>query len=133
MTTRATDTGEDGRTVAAVGPSSCDAGVRRAFDFLGKRWNGVILGTLSAGPTGFADLRRGVGSITDSVLSDRLVELADAGLVERTVTQTRPPGVRYQLTRTGAQLVPILFQLGSWADAALPAAQCPARAPSAGG
>ncbi len=114
----------------AAAPVSCDAGVRRAFEFLGKRWNGVILGTLSVGPTGFADLRRGVGSITDSVLSDRLVELAGAGLVERTVTETRPPGVRYQLTHTGAQLVPILFQLGSWADTALPAARCPGRAPA---
>jgi len=108
--------------------SACDAGVRRAFDFLGKRWNGVILGTLSSGPLGFADLRRGVGAITDSVLSDRLVELAEAGLVERTVTQTRPPGVSYQLTASGSQLLPILHQLGSWADAALPPARCQERA-----
>jgi DNA-binding HxlR family transcriptional regulator len=114
----------DSSSTTAAGASACDAGVRRAFDFLGKRWNGVILGTLSSGPLGFADLRRGVGAITDSVLSDRLVELAEAGLLERTVTQTRPPGVSYQLTPTGRQLLPILDQLGSWADAALPPARC---------
>ncbi|GAA1427391.1 helix-turn-helix domain-containing protein [Microlunatus lacustris] len=119
---------EHGSAATAAGPSACDAGVRRAFDFLGKRWNGVILGTLSSGPLGFADLRRGVGAITDSVLSDRLVELAEAGLVERTVTQTRPPGVSYQLTGTGSQLLPILHQLGSWADGALPPARCQGRA-----
>lgn len=112
----------------APGPAACDAGIRRAFDFLGKRWNGVILGTLSGGPTGFAELRRGVGAITDSVLSDRLVELTEAGLVERTVTQTRPPGVRYQLTATGSELLPILHDLGSWADAALPVTKCRERA-----
>lgn len=105
-------------------PVACDAGVRRAFDFLGKRWNGVILGTLSAGPLGFAELRRGVGSITDSVLSDRLLELVEAGLVERAVTDTRPPGVSYQLSASGEQLLPILHQLGSWADAALPPERC---------
>ena len=73
---------------------------------------------------GFADLRRGVGAITDSVLSDRLVELAAAGLVERTVTQARPPGVSYQLSPAGAQLLPILHQLGNWADSALSSADC---------
>ena len=121
------DTGPDAERAggaAATGSSGCDAGIRRAFDFLGKRWNGVILGTLSSGPLGFAELRRGVGAITDSVLSDRLVELAEAGLVERTVTRTRPPGVTYQLTATGSQLLPILHQLGSWAEVALPAARC---------
>lgn len=114
--------------VATPAAAACDAGIRRAFDFLGKRWNGVILGTLSGGPTGFAELRRGVGAITDSVLSDRLVELTEAGLVERTVTPTRPPGVRYQLTATGVELLPILHELGSWADAALPVARCRERA-----
>jgi len=109
---------------AASGPAACDAGIRRAFDFLGKRWNGVILGTLSGGATGFAELRRGVGAITDSVLSDRLAELTEAGLVERTVTQTRPPGVRYQLTGAGTRLLPILDELGSWADGALPVVGC---------
>jgi DNA-binding HxlR family transcriptional regulator len=102
----------------------CSADLRRAFDFLGKRWNGVILGTLVAGPMGFAELRRGVGSITDSVLSDRLAELVGAGLVERTVTDTRPPGVSYALSATGRALTPILHELGSWAAEALPASGC---------
>jgi DNA-binding HxlR family transcriptional regulator len=99
---------------------ACEAGLVRAFDFLGKRWNGVILGTLSSGPAGFAELRRGVGSITDSVLSDRLTELADGGLVERTVTDTRPPGVTYALTEAGAALLPVLAELTRWAEQNLP-------------
>ncbi len=107
-----------------VTPHACDAGVRRAFEFLGKRWNGVILSTLSHGPAGFAELRRSVGSITDSVLSDRLAELARAGLVERTVTDTRPPGVSYQLSGSGQKLLPILDELGGWAAEHLPADEC---------
>ncbi len=103
---------------------ACTADLRRAFDFLGKRWNGVILATLDAGPTGFADLRRGVGSITDSVLSDRLAELVAAGLVERTVTDARPPGVSYALTDAGRTLTPILRALGGWAAEALPPSRC---------
>ena len=95
---------------------ACDAGLVRAFEFLGKRWSGVILATLSTGPVGYAELRRGVGAITDSVLSDRLTELVAGGLVERTVTDTRPPGVTYALTAAGAALLPILQELGGWAD-----------------
>lgn len=102
----------------------CDAGVRRAFEFLGKRWNGVILGTLSQGPIGFADLRRGVGPITDSVLSDRLSELVGAGLVERSVTDARPPGVSYRLSPTGSELLPILRELGAWAAKHVPERRC---------
>jgi DNA-binding HxlR family transcriptional regulator len=100
---------------AAVRNGGCDAGLVRAFDLLGKRWNGVILGALQNGPAGFADLRRSVGAITDSMLSDRLGELAAAGLIARTVTETRPPGVSYALTDAGSALVPILSQLAGWA------------------
>jgi DNA-binding HxlR family transcriptional regulator len=110
---------------AVTEPALCDVGVRRAFDFLGKRWNGIILGTLSSGPAGFADLRRGVGSITDSVLSDRLSELVGAGLVLRTVTDHRPPKVTYELTPVGVHLLPVLHQLGQWAAEYLPASRCP--------
>jgi DNA-binding HxlR family transcriptional regulator len=103
---------------------TCDAGLVRAFDFLGKRWNGIILGSLSTGQVGYAELRRSVGSITDSVLSDRLTELTAAGLIERTVTDARPPGVTYGLTAAGSALLPILHDLAGWADRHL-AAPCP--------
>ena len=98
----------------------CDAALTRAFDLLGKRWNGVILFTLGGPGAGFAELRRAVGSITDSVLSDRLTELAQAGLITRTVTDTRPPGVIYQLTPTGCALLPVLDQLAGWSAKNLP-------------
>ncbi len=79
-------------------PNICNS-LGRAFEVLGKRWTGVILGVLLGGPTGFAAIKREVGGITDSVLSDRLSELTELGLVERTVvTDTRPPGVQYALT-----------------------------------
>jgi DNA-binding HxlR family transcriptional regulator len=53
-----------------------DAALARAFEFLGKRWNGVVLGTLREGPAGFRELSRAIGRISDSVLSDRLSDLA---------------------------------------------------------
>lgn len=101
-------------------PRSCDAALTRAFQFLGMRWNGVILATLQTGPTGFTQLRRDVDGITDSVLSSRLTLLGDAGLVLRTVTDSRPPGVSYELTDAGRALLPVLDQLAGWAAGNLP-------------
>jgi DNA-binding HxlR family transcriptional regulator len=110
---------QDPQGAAVDGEHACDAGLVRAFEFLGKRWSGVILGSLSTGPVGYAELRRGVGAITDSVLSDRLTELVAGGLIKRTVTDARPPGVTYALTDAGKALFPILQELAQWADAFL--------------
>nr|WP_202026610.1 helix-turn-helix domain-containing protein [Rhodococcus sp. MS16] len=96
----------------------------RAFRFLGKRWNGVILATLLGGPAGFAELKRAVGGISDSVLSDRLTELASAGLVTRTVDAGPPIAVEYQLTVSGQALLPALSELTTWAAENLPAEGC---------
>jgi DNA-binding HxlR family transcriptional regulator len=94
----------------------CDAGLRRAFEFLGKRWNGVILATIGTlGPVGFAELKRAVTGITDSMLSDRLSELASIALVRRTVTSDKPPAVTYVLTEEGMRLLPVFDQLATWA------------------
>ena len=82
----------------------------------------MILESLRPGPAGFAELRRALGTITDSVLSDRLSELAGAGLVRRSVTDTRPPGVSYALTESGGALLPVLEQLAQWASGHLQAA-----------
>ncbi|TDC22540.1 transcriptional regulator [Streptomyces sp. 8K308] len=96
-------------------PPACEAALGRAFGLLGKRWNGLVVAVLGAEPLGFAELRRRIGPISDSVLSDRLAELAEAGVIERTVTDTRPPGVRYGLTPAGEALLPILEQIAVWA------------------
>ena len=95
---------------------ACDAAVTLAFTVLGKRWNGMIISALGNGASTFVGLRRAVGGISDAVLSERLAELADAGLVVRTSTPARPVGVSYGLTDSGERLLPILDQLGEWAS-----------------
>ncbi|MFS0853227.1 winged helix-turn-helix transcriptional regulator [Microbacterium sp. 179-I 3D4 NHS] len=97
----------------------CDAAVTLAFSVLGKRWNGMIVSSLGAGPSTFVALRRAVAGISDTVLSDRLGELSDAGLVARTVDAGPPVTVSYALTPSGEGLLPILDQLGTWASANL--------------
>ncbi|PXW31384.1 UNVERIFIED_CONTAM: HxlR family transcriptional regulator [Williamsia faeni] len=96
-------------------PRACDGALRDAFTLLGKRWNGVLLGSLMHGPAGFAELRTAIGGISDSVLSGRLVELAEAGVIERTVESGPPVSVSYRLTPSGEALMPILEGLTRWA------------------
>jgi len=105
-------------------PEACDGALVRAFSFLGKRWNGLIIGVLAGGPASFSGLRRAVGGISDSVLSDRLSELARAGLVQRTVDDGPPVAVSYRLTDAGDSLTPVFRQLAIWARDSLPAQEC---------
>jgi DNA-binding HxlR family transcriptional regulator/alkylated DNA nucleotide flippase Atl1 len=97
-----------------------DAALARAFEFLGKRWNGVVLGNLRSGPAGFRELARATGAISDSVLSDRLSDLARAGLIDRTVDEGPPITVSYALTDRGKALLPALQQISLWAQEHLP-------------
>src|SRR5258705_4818300 len=99
--------------------AACDRGTTalgRAFEFLGKRWNGVLLGTLRNGPAGFRELSRAVDGISDSVLSDRLTDLGAAGLITRTVDDGPPLAVSYALTDRGKALLPALEQIPVWAQ-----------------
>lgn len=98
---------------------ACDGAVTLAFSVLGKRWNGMIVSSLGGGPATFVALRRAVAGISDTVLSDRLAELAQTGLVARTVDAGPPVTVSYSLTAGGQGLLPILDQLGAWASLTL--------------
>jgi DNA-binding HxlR family transcriptional regulator len=119
---RTTPTSTGSRRADRV-PESClrgDAALARAFVFLGKRWNAVVLGSLGEGPAGFRELSRAIGGISDSVLSDRLADLCKAGLIARTVDEGPPVTVSYALTERGAALMPALEQISQWAEEHLP-------------
>jgi DNA-binding HxlR family transcriptional regulator len=99
--------------------AACDRGAAAlglAFEFLGKRWNGVLLGTLRNGPAGYRELSRAIDGISDSVLSDRLCDLTAAGLITRTVDEGPPLAVSYALTDRGKALLPALEQITLWAQ-----------------
>ena len=75
-----------------------------------------MLGTLSGGPIGFRALARAVEGISDSMLSDRLATLINAGLATRTVDEGPPVAVAYELTEAGRALLPALEQISRWAE-----------------
>lgn len=98
-----------------------DAALVRAFELLGRRWTGVILGTLSDRPASFGELGRAVPGISDSMLSTRLATLSKVGLLTRAVDEGPPLSVAYQLTDAGCALLPALDQISRWAGEHLPA------------
>ncbi|AEV89049.1 ArsR family transcriptional regulator [Actinoplanes sp. SE50] len=96
------------------------AGLARAFEFLGRRWNAEVLGVLEGGPAGFRELSRAIDGISDSVLSNRLSCLTKAGLIARDVEAGPPVTVSYSLTAASRALMPALGQIARWADQHLP-------------
>ena len=86
-----------------------------AIELIGKRWTGAIVVALSEGPMRYADIGKAVPGLSDRLLSQRLRELEDEGLVERAVESGTPVRVTYSLTEAGQQLDPVLSELKSWA------------------
>lgn len=89
--------------------------ITRACDILEPRWTIPILVGLWAGATRFNDLRREVGSISPALLSRRLKELEEMGLVER-VTDPATGSVDYLRTEAAIALEPALDALAKWAQ-----------------
>ena len=100
--------------------AGADESLSRAFDLLGRRWTGPVIGALRSGPAGFREIARLIDGISDSMLSSRLTELTSAGLVTREVCDGPPVGVAYRLTEAGEALIPALTEIGAWAQRYLP-------------
>ncbi len=86
-----------------------------AVELIGRRWSGAIIRILLDGPARFGELKEAIPELSDRLLSERLKELEDEGLVEREVTESRPPFVHYSLSARGRALKPALDELGRWA------------------
>ncbi|MEJ3653215.1 helix-turn-helix domain-containing protein [Actinomycetes bacterium KLBMP 9759] len=89
-------------------------GVAHALDMLGERWALLVVRDLLLGPKRFRDLQAGLPGCGPNVLTTRLNELQDAGVVRKR-TLPPPAGSRvYELTEWGAELEPIVVALGVW-------------------
>ncbi len=93
-------------------------GIARALDLVGDRWALLVVRELLLGPKRFSDLRTGLPGVSPDVLSQRLRELEEAGLLRR--AKLPPPAAApvYELSRRGQELEPVLLALGRWGSAA---------------
>ena len=86
-----------------------------AIELIGKRWTGAIVWTLTERPMRYGELGKAIPGLSDRLLSQRLRELEEEGLVERQVEAGSPVRVTYSLTEAGQQLDPVLSELKTWA------------------
>ena len=86
-----------------------------AVELIGRRWTGAIIYLLLKSRLRFAGLRDAIPDITDRMLSERLQELEQAGIVERTVIPETPVRVEYSLTRKGHALAAAIDAVTDWA------------------
>jgi DNA-binding HxlR family transcriptional regulator len=100
---------------AAHPPALC-AKFHHASELIGRRWTGAIIYVLLQRTCRFATLRDAIPGITDRMLSERLQELEDEGLVERAVVPDTPVRVEYSLTRKGKGLAEAIETLSNWAE-----------------
>ena len=90
-------------------------GLAHALELLGERWAMLVLRELAYGSRRFSDLKRDLSGISANVLTQRLSELEERGLVRRTKL---PPPVSvqvYEATEWGLEAIPIIASLGKWA------------------
>jgi DNA-binding HxlR family transcriptional regulator len=88
--------------------------VAHALDMVGDRWALLVVRELRLGARRYADLQASLPGLGPSVLSQRLRDLEQAGVLKR---RTLPPPVAaqvYELTEWGAELEPVFAALASW-------------------
>ena len=87
--------------------------VAMAAEIICSRWTALVIRELLCGSARFNDLRRGVPRMSPTLLSKRLRELAEAGVIE--IGRDAKSGVsEYRLTEAGEELRPIIMSLGNW-------------------
>ena len=91
-----------------------------AAELVGRRWNGVIIRALLLGATRFGEIAEQIPEMSDKMLANRLRELEEEGVIQRTVEPTVPVRVVYSLTEKGQSLHRAVRELAEWADYWMP-------------
>lgn len=89
--------------------------IRDAIEVLSGKWKVQIIGTLIfGGRKRFMDLLREVDGIAAKMLSKELQDLEAHQLVRRTVMETKPITVEYEITDYGKTLEPVIIAIANW-------------------
>ena len=95
--------------------NSIDCSEKRAVYFLGGKWKiRILFSLLQSKKIRFGELKKGLKTITQQMLSKQLKELEGDGIINRKVIQIMPPKVEYSLTGFGLSVMPILRSFSEW-------------------
>ena len=89
-------------------------GFSRALEIVGERWALLIVRDLLVGPKRFSDLQRGLPGIPSNILTTRLKELEDDGIIQRRLLPRPSGAIVYELTEQGRELEGPVISLGRW-------------------
>ncbi len=87
--------------------------IARSLAFAGDAWSLLILRDAHAGLTRFDQFRKSLG-IAPTILTRRLANLTEEGLLEKQRYSEHPPREEYLLTQAGVDFLPVLFIIGAW-------------------
>jgi DNA-binding HxlR family transcriptional regulator len=92
-----------------------DCPAERAVYFLGGKWKiRILFSLLQSKKVRFGELKRGLKTITQQMLSKQLKELEADGIINRKAYHVVPPKVEYSLTEFGHSVMPILRSFSEW-------------------
>lgn len=90
--------------------------VETTLTLIGDKWKVLILRDLLTGIKRFGELKRSVGNVSQKVLTAKLRDMEESGLLTRKVYAEVPPRVEYSLTELGHSLRPILDAMSDWGE-----------------
>jgi DNA-binding HxlR family transcriptional regulator len=88
--------------------------IKDALQILSGKWKLPIIVSLSFGSKRFTQISKEIAGITDKVLSKELKELEENKLITRTVYNSVPPAVEYEITPHGLALERVIMELKNW-------------------
>lgn len=83
--------------------------------YLSQRWTGLIIYQLLSGPQRFCSIESSIG-VSGRVLSERLKDLENEGIVKREVFPETPVRIEYSLTEKGIALEPLMKEMEKWSQ-----------------
>jgi len=87
-------------------PPGCP--MTECMKLLGGAWTTNLVWMLSGGPRRFGELKRDIPKISPKMLTARLRDLEEKGVVTRQVVPSSPPSVEYELSTLGRELIPVI-------------------------
>jgi len=108
------DTMKTTQTLQEIYLSDCP--IRQVLDRIADKWTTLVLGLLEERPMRFSELQRGIGGISQKMLTQTLRGLERDGLVIRTIYPEVPPHVEYRLSRLGVTLCGPIAAIQHWAE-----------------